>query len=79
MLNNLLSEFDASPLNTTANIVGTGISLKFLYLAKENLEISKQNFELNKLNINSNDLLQDILNTNKEIIQILNNIISKIE
>lgn len=79
MLNNLLNEFGGSPLNTTANILGTGISLKFLHIAQENLEVSKQNFEITKTNSNNNELLQNILNTNEEIIKLLNIIISKIE
>ena len=79
MLNNLLNEFGSSPLNTAANIVGTGVSLRFLYLAQENLNLSKQSLELNKTNANNNVLLQDILDTNKEIIKLLDIIISKIE
>ena len=76
MLNNIFNDFASSPLNTTANVVGTGISIKFLDIAKQTLDINKQNFELNKLNKENNVLLEDILNTNKEIISLLNIIIS---
>ena len=30
MLYNILQDFIGSPLNTTANIIGTGINIKFL-------------------------------------------------
>lgn len=77
MLNNIFNDFASSPLNTTANVVGTGISIKFLDIAKKTLEISKSNYELNKANSENSVLLEEILKTNKEIINLLNIIISK--
>ena len=76
MLNNIINDFYSSPLNTTANVVGTGISIKFLEIAKQTLEVNKKNFELNKINQQNNDLLESILKTNQEIINLLNIIIS---
>lgn len=79
MLTNIFYDFTSAPINTTANVLGTGISVKFLDIAKQNLEISRQSLELSKANEEKNFLLEEILDTNKEIIKLLNIIISKIE
>ena len=79
MLYNILQDFVGSPLNTTANIIGTGINIKFLNIAKQSLEVNKEVLELHKLSEDNNILLEEILNSNKEIIKLLNIIISKIE
>lgn len=79
MLYNILQDFIGSPLNTTANIIGTGINIKFLDIAKQSLEANKEVLELHKLSEDNNILLEEILNSNKEIIKLLNIIISKIE
>lgn len=79
MLYNILQDFIGSPLNTTANIIGTGINIKFLDIAKQSLEVNKEVLELHKLSEDNNILLEEILNSNKEIIKLLNIIISKIE
>ena len=79
MLYNILQDFVGSPLNTTANIIGTGINIKFLDIAKQSLEVNKEVLELHKLSEDNNFLLEEILNTNKEIIKLLDIIISKIE
>lgn len=77
MLNNIFKDFASSPLNTTANVVGVGISIKFLDIAKQSLDANKQNLELNQSNNKENKiLLEELLNTNKEIINLLNIIIS---
>lgn len=79
MLYNILQDFVSSPLNTTANIIGTGINIKFLDIAKQSLEVNKEVLELHRLSEDNNSLLEEILNSNKEIIKLLNIIISKIE
>lgn len=79
MLYNILQDFVGSPLNTTANIIGTGINIKFLDIAKQSLDVNKEVLELHKLSEDNNFLLEEILNSNKEIIKLLNIIISKIE
>ena len=79
MLNNIFNDFASSPLNTTANIVGTGISIKFLDIAQQSLEVNKENLKSIKATEENKILLQNILDTNKEIINLLNIIISKIE
>lgn len=79
MLYNILQDFIGSPLNTTANIIGTGINIKFLDIAKQSLDVNKEVLELHKLSEDNNFLLEEILNSNKEIIKLLNIIISKIE
>ena len=79
MLYNILQDFIGSPLNTTANIIGTGINIKFLDIAKQSLEVNKEVLDLHKLGQDNNFLLEEILNSNKEIIKLLNTIISKIE
>ena len=79
MLYNILQDFVGSPLNTTANIIGTGINIKFLDIAKQSLEVNKEVLDLHKLGQDNNFLLEEILNSNKEIIKLLNTIISKIE
>lgn len=79
MLYNILQDFVGSPLNTTANIIGTRINIKFLNIAKQSLEVNKEVLELHKLSEDNNILLEEILNSNKEIIKLLNIIISKIE
>ena len=79
MLYNILQDFIGSPLNTTANIIGTGINIKFLDIAKQSLEVNKEVLELHQLSEDNNLLLEEILNSNKEIIKLLNIIISKIE
>ena len=79
MLYNILQDFVGSPLNTTANIIGTGINIKFLNIARQSLEVNKEVLELHKLSEDNNILLEEILNSNKEIIKLLNIIISKIE
>ena len=79
MLYNILQDFVGSPLNTTTNIIGTGINIKFLNIAKQSLEVNKEVLELHKLSEDNNILLEEILNSNKEIIKLLNIIISKIE
>lgn len=79
MLYNILQDFVGSPLNTTANIIGTGINIKFLDIAKQSLEVNKEVLDLHKLSQDNNFLLEEILNSNKEIIKLLNTIISKIE
>lgn len=79
MLYNILQDFVGSPLNTTANIIGIGINIKFLNIAKQSLEVNKEVLELHKLSEDNNILLEEILNSNKEIIKLLNIIISKIE
>lgn len=79
MLNNILNDFVSSPLNTSANIVGTGISIKFLDIAKQSLEINKEALKSTKTAEENKALLENILETNQEIIKLLNIIISKIE
>lgn len=79
MLNNIFSDFASSPLNTTANIIGTGISIKFLDIAQQSLDLNKENLKSIKTSEENQVLLQHILDTNKEIIKLLNIIISKIE
>lgn len=79
MLYNILQDFIGSPLNTTANIIGTGINIKFLDIAKQSLEVNKEVLELHRLSEDNNSLLEEILNSNKEIIKLLGTIISKIE
>ena len=79
MLNNIFNDFASSPLNTTANIVGTGISIKFLDIAQQSLEVNKENLKSVKVTEENKILLQNILHTNQEIINLLNIIISKIE
>lgn len=79
MLYNILQDFVGSPLNTTANIIGTGLNIKFLDIAKQSLEVNKEVLELHKLSEDNNILLEEILNSNKEIIKLLDIIISKIE
>ena len=79
MLYNILQDFVGSPLNTTANIIGTGMNIKFLDIAKQSLDVNKEVLELHKLSEDNNSLLEEILNSNKEIIKLLNIIISKIE
>lgn len=79
MLYNILQDFIGSPLNTTANIIGTGINIKFLDIAKQSLEVNKEVLELHKLSEDNNLLLEEILNSNKEIIKLLNIVISKID
>lgn len=79
MLYNILQDFIGSPLNTTANIIGTGINIKFLDIAKQSLEVNKEVLELHQLSEDNNLLLEEILNSNKEIIKLLNIIISKID
>lgn len=79
MLYNILQDFIDSPLNTTANIIGTGINIKFLDIAKQSLEVNKEVLELHQLSEDNNLLLEEILNSNKEIIKLLNIIISKID
>ena len=74
-----MQDFVGSPLNKTANIIGTGINIKFLNIAKQSLEVNKEVLELHKLSEDNNILLEEILNSNKEIIKLLNIIISKIE
>ena len=49
MLYNILQDFVGSPLNTTANIIGTGINIKFLNIAQPSLEVNKEVLELHKL------------------------------
>lgn len=66
-------------MNTTANIIGTGINIKFLDIAKQSLEVNKEVLELHQLSEDNNLLLEEILNSNKEIIKLLNIIISKID
>ena len=77
MLYNILQDFIGSPLNTTANIIGTGINIKFLDIAKQSLEVNKEVLELHQLSEDNNLLLEEILNSNKEIIKLLNIVISK--
>lgn len=79
MLYNILQDFIGSPLNTTANIIGTGINIKFLDIAKQSLEVNKEVLELHQLSEDNNLLLEEILNSNKEIIKLLNIIVSKID
>ena len=79
MLYNILQDFVGSPLNTNAIIICTGINIKFLNIAKQSLEVNKEVLELHKLSEDNNILLEEILNSNKEIIKLLNIIISKIE
>lgn len=79
MLYNILQDFIGSPLNTTANIIGTGINIKFLDIAKQSLEVNKEVLELHQLSEDNNLLLEEILNSNKEIIKLLNIVISKID
>lgn len=79
MLYNILQDFIGSPLNTTANIIGTGINIKFLDIAKQSLEVNKEVLELYRLSEDNNSLLEEILNSNKEIINLLNIIISKVK
>ena len=79
MFYNILQDFVVSPLNTTANIIGTGINIKFLDIAKQSLEVNKEVLDLHKLGQDNNFLLEEILNSNKEIIKLLNTIISKIK
>ena len=79
MLYNILQDFIGSPLNTIANIIGTGINIKFLDIAKQSLEVNKEVLELHQLSEDNNLLLEEILNSNKEIIKLLNIIISKID
>ena len=66
-------------MNTTANIIGTGINIKFLDIAKQSLEVNKEVLELHQLSEDNNLLLEEILNSNKEIIKLLNIVISKID
>ena len=66
-------------MNTTANIVGTGINIKFLDIVKQSLEVNKEVLELHQLSEDNNLLLEEILNSNKEIIKLLNIVISKID
>ena len=79
MLYNILQDFIGSPLNTTANIIGTGNNIKFLDIAKQSLEVNKEVLELHQLSEDNNLLLEEILNSNKEIIKLLNIIVSKID
>lgn len=79
MLNNIFNDFVSSPLNTTANIVGTGISIKFLDIAQQSLDINKESLKNIKMAEDNKILLENILDTNKEIIKLLNIIISKLE
>lgn len=79
MLYNILQDFIGSALNTTANIVGTGINIKFLDIVKQSLEVNKEVLELHQLSEDNNLLLEEILNSNKEIIKLLNIVISKID
>ena len=79
MLYNILQDFIGSPLNTTANIIGTGINIKFLDIAKQSLKVNKEVLELHQLTEDNNLLLEEILNSNKEIIKLLNIIVSKID
>ena len=79
MLCNILQDFIGSPLNTTANIIGIGINIKFLDIAKQSLEVNKEVLELHQLSEDNNLLLEEILNSNKEIIKLLNIVISKID
>ena len=79
MLYNILQDFIGSPLNTTANIIGIGINIKFLDIAKQSLEVNKEVLELHQLSEDNNLLLEEILNSNKEIIKLLNIVISKID
>ena len=59
MLYNILQDFVGSPLNTTANIIGTGINIKFLNIARQSLEVNKEVLELHKLSEDNNILLEE--------------------
>lgn len=75
MINNLLNDFNESPLNTAANVTGAGIAVKLMDLSNKTLQATKQILQINEYNLkkqpNNVEILESILKTDKQILETL--------
>lgn len=80
LINGIVDSLFIDPINTSANLVGTGLSYQMLNLSKKSLDINQKILDFYSEDAKKDEkTYRELLNSNEQIISLLKEIICLLE